>query len=574
MQVTCAIVYCLFSAGIVFGFAALKPVLISEGIYSDACTADDPRLRFQSIASDPDYNPNQPTTACTEQELKLNKMFTIAAVATNLVALIIGNILDRFGPRVCGLIGALLIASGTILFLNSNSLKDKFDPYLISYTLLALGGPFAYISSFQLSNSFPTFSGTILALLTGAFDASSAIFLVFRIIYIKTNGEFNIIQFFKFYLIIPIFIIIVQLFIMPKESYKTYGDLMKIGEEGTEEEAEIEAVEEIFNDPIQRRSFSIAGGFKSNLKKKNSVNSVLQSESETESIDENSSLLPSALNQMSSQQRRDSIINGDYGIKPNKLLKHKAEEIINKKEAEISKISGVFGVLHGKTVSQQIKTPWFIFMLFFIPICMIRINYFVATIRSQYIYLLDDIDKAIAVNSYFDVALPLGGIIGIPFIGLLLDNFSMVTILSVLTTVSIVIGILGMINYSMLCAYLGITLLVVYRPFYYTVVSDYCGKVFGFDTFGSVYGIIICFAGLLNFIQTTMDWATHYVFNNNPTPINIITTTLTAIVGSGLILYIKTQLKYIERNRLEQEALNAPSSTLMPNVTFNSVDYQ
>jgi hypothetical protein len=37
-QVTIAVIYCLFAAGIVFGYAAIKPVLIQEGVYKDQCT--------------------------------------------------------------------------------------------------------------------------------------------------------------------------------------------------------------------------------------------------------------------------------------------------------------------------------------------------------------------------------------------------------------------------------------------------------------------------------------------------------------------------------------------------------
>lgn len=33
-----AVVYCLLAAGVVFGYAALKPVLISEGVYRESCT--------------------------------------------------------------------------------------------------------------------------------------------------------------------------------------------------------------------------------------------------------------------------------------------------------------------------------------------------------------------------------------------------------------------------------------------------------------------------------------------------------------------------------------------------------
>ena len=37
-QVVVAVIYCLFAAGTVFGFAAIKPVLIQEQVYRDRCT--------------------------------------------------------------------------------------------------------------------------------------------------------------------------------------------------------------------------------------------------------------------------------------------------------------------------------------------------------------------------------------------------------------------------------------------------------------------------------------------------------------------------------------------------------
>ena len=38
VQVIVAVIYCLFAAGIVFGYAAIKPVLIREGVYRGQCT--------------------------------------------------------------------------------------------------------------------------------------------------------------------------------------------------------------------------------------------------------------------------------------------------------------------------------------------------------------------------------------------------------------------------------------------------------------------------------------------------------------------------------------------------------
>jgi hypothetical protein len=35
------VIYLVFSAGVVFGYAALKPLLIEEGVYRQFCTPDE-----------------------------------------------------------------------------------------------------------------------------------------------------------------------------------------------------------------------------------------------------------------------------------------------------------------------------------------------------------------------------------------------------------------------------------------------------------------------------------------------------------------------------------------------------
>lgn len=40
VQVAVAVVYCLFSAGVVFGYAAIKPVFVKEGVYSESCSSE------------------------------------------------------------------------------------------------------------------------------------------------------------------------------------------------------------------------------------------------------------------------------------------------------------------------------------------------------------------------------------------------------------------------------------------------------------------------------------------------------------------------------------------------------
>lgn len=188
---------------------------------------------------------------------------------------------------------------------------------------------------------------------------------------------------------------------------------------------------------------------------------------------------------------------------------------------------------------------------------MTRINYFVATIRPQYEALLHSVEGAVKVNNFFDLALPIGGILSIPFIGVLLDHTSTVTVLFSLVTVATTIGLLGIVPDAMWAAYANICLFVLYRPFYYTAVSDYTAKVFGFKTFGTVYGTIICLSGLLNFSQSGLDYLLHQTFRGNPIPVNAMLLGLGLVSGVALVGYVGFRVRGLKRKMLELEAERA-----------------
>lgn len=440
-------------------------------------------------------------------------MFTIAAVATNVSALPVGAILDMYGPRVCGIIGSLFLFAGAFLLALANRLPS--DPYIPGYFLLALGGPFIFISSFQLSNAFPARPGLVLSLLTGAFDASSAVFLIFRTINEKTDGGFSSHRFFAAYLVIPVLILIAQLSIMPKTSYKTAGELVGV--------AENHIIAEV-NDDVDNRILDHNEGERQRNDRRVHRHDVVSRIQNVLGNDDNASTITDlgmALND-GHEVNEANAINALSG--KNALKKHTT--------------GGVWGALHGYSAIEQIRTPWFALIAFFTMLQMIRINYFVASIRQQYEYLFDSIEDARKINQFFDLLLPLGGLCAVPFIGTILDATSTPFVLLVLSVTATVIGALGCIPNSHEAAYANIILFVLYRPFYYTTVSDYAAKVFGFHTFGKVYGLIICLAGLGNFAQTGLDTLTFTVFDRNPIPVNIILTGLTAVTGSALVIFV------------------------------------
>lgn len=82
--------------------------------------------------------------------------------------------------------------------------------------------------------------------------------------------------------------------------------------------------------------------------------------------------------------------------------------------------------------------------------------------------------------------------------------------------------------------------------------------MFGFATFGRVYGTIICLSGLVNFSQYWLDSLTHGRFNGNPVPINVALVIAGFVVGVVLVGFVSVagwRLRNEDGNEHEREPL-------------------
>lgn len=65
--------------------------------------------------------------------------------------------------------------------------------------------------------------------------------------------------------------------------------------------------------------------------------------------------------------------------------------------------------------------------------------------------------------------------------------------------------------------------------------------MFGFATFGRIYGILVCCSGLFNFAQSGLDALTHGPLKGNPTPINIALGSAGGLIGLILTAFVTIQ---------------------------------
>lgn len=364
--------------------------------------------------------------------MRLNLFFITASITLNVSTVLAGYILDHHGRRACYLLSAAILLLGSACMTLAFWLGDRmawFDGYIVGNVLLGLGGNFLFVSSYQLSNAFPRRAGLVVALVTGAFDASAAVFLFYRLAYEATNHRFKpAIFFLAFGLTIPFLILVAELFLMPKSNYNTKREY----------QAAIAAAQD-------------------------STQDVRASDQE---VYRNK---PQELRR--ARQRRASI--RETRLERIETVAGTAEERREDRKVarERQAASGVYGILQTKSVARQMATPWFWLLLLMTVVQMTRMNYFIATVRAQYRYMLDSEALAERVNGFFDVALPVAGVATTPFIGVLLNEVPVWGTLAVLSGLIIALGALNCVSGSLGAGYATVVMFVLFRPLYYSAVS-------------------------------------------------------------------------------------------------------
>ena len=222
-------------------------MLLDQGVYRDLCTVEELDAGVEvCFKQDLRYVPKFSVAQnSTHRFGRLNVFFALASMASNFSALPVGTIYDRYGPRVCAVIGSLFLAIGSVTMALASHIPES-DGYIVGNVLLALGGTFIFVPSYAIANAFPRFSGTIVAAVTGAFDASAAVFLFYRLAYEAFDGKFTPREFFLCYLSVPAVILIAQFTLMSDGAYKTVPQL----------EQKIEIEQNVFRDVCHNSNVS------------------------------------------------------------------------------------------------------------------------------------------------------------------------------------------------------------------------------------------------------------------------------------------------------------------------------
>ncbi|KAG9101830.1 hypothetical protein FS749_002724 [Ceratobasidium sp. UAMH 11750] len=389
-QVVLVVFINLFTTGIIFGFAALKPVLIRKGVYYELCK--DGRIPLL-----------ESPRSCERQELRLNDIFVAAVAIANMASLPAGAILDRVGPTRTSILGAMLFGLGNLVFGSGRqSWPIAFDGYSIGFILIAIGSPLIFLSSFHISNSFPRRSGLILSCIMAGFNASSTPYVFYNWIDQKTAG-LSIKTFFWCYTLIPALFITLQGVFGPKTAYTQQAEV------GPDEVTAI-------NGPATA-----------------------------------------------------------YGAIPTDALPTNTRSNPSVRPRDTARKDAFIGVVSNRSATEQILSRHFWVLLLFFSVYADRINWLIQTISEQLSFYLRDPTLTSNTVTKFTLLLPIGGIVGVPIFGWLLDSRTVFDASLVIMAGGFVYGVLGMLH-SAVAQTVSISVFVILRPLLYVFVGDYCGK--------------------------------------------------------------------------------------------------
>lgn len=149
----------LVCAGSIFGWVSMSSILAAEGVFASKCGVV------------------LPGGTCQEQQLALSSVYTAASVFSYTVPVPIGIFLDAHGPRKAILLTLGIFTMGPLFIIAA--VASGVDELLYP-GFIAMGSAASSMLTplYSVANLFPGWSGLLLAILNGAFDAGSLVYQI------------------------------------------------------------------------------------------------------------------------------------------------------------------------------------------------------------------------------------------------------------------------------------------------------------------------------------------------------------------------------------------------------------
>ena len=147
------------AAGIIYGWQSLLDILKREGVFAADC-------------------PHAPAEWCPAADVKFNEIFTAGSFGALGGGLVFGIVLDHYGPRLCCVLGHIMLLLGLLLMAFSKT--GTFEAFLPAYLLMGLAGSPVQLAVLHVCNEFEQASSAM-SIFAGTYAASALVFVVFKV---------------------------------------------------------------------------------------------------------------------------------------------------------------------------------------------------------------------------------------------------------------------------------------------------------------------------------------------------------------------------------------------------------
>ncbi|XP_047142064.1 equilibrative nucleobase transporter 1 isoform X1 [Hydra vulgaris] len=167
----------LLISGIAYGWASIVVIFKDKKLYAKLCSSI---LHQNSTLIQNRMEPE--ILNCDQQDIMFNLIFTVSAICI-CAEFPIGILIDKFGAKKSRLVTGCFYA---ISCLGLGFVKVDYEDYLFPIFIgIVSGGAAQLISAYQMSNYiFSTkMKSLVICILAGAFDSSSVVLLLFKVVY-------------------------------------------------------------------------------------------------------------------------------------------------------------------------------------------------------------------------------------------------------------------------------------------------------------------------------------------------------------------------------------------------------
>ncbi|KNE56038.1 hypothetical protein AMAG_01882 [Allomyces macrogynus ATCC 38327] len=165
---------------------------------------------------------------------------------------------------------------------------------------------------------------------------------------------------------------------------------------------------------------------------------------------------------------------------------------------EIARNADLYLCLEHMTIIEQYRSPFYYLFVLHTATTVLFMNFYMQSINNQLLQF--DMAKADydAMILAWSIILPCCSVLVAPFLGSMLVRLPQHQLFFLVSAIAVLIGILVQVPLEPL-QYVTMAVVAMLRPTVWTVACNYIGKIFGFGSFGRLYGSLLLVVGVTNF---------------------------------------------------------------------------